>query len=88
MFRATEPRSLTYDAASRSTRFVPQTDGWADFSYDATGQLTAADYDCQADLWFAYDLNGNRTIESYVTGAECRSHVTKQPHRPCRSPAM
>lgn len=68
--------NYTYDAASRTTRFVSQTDGAADFSYDPTGQLTAADYDYQADQSLSYDLNGNRTIEGYVTGPNNQTTAT------------
>jgi len=41
----------------------------ADYQYDATGQLIAADHFAQADEQYAYDANGNRSGGQYVNGA-------------------
>ena len=65
---------FTWDAANRITEFET-VDGTADYTYDATGQLTGADYDYQGGGGFqspeesySYDANGNRTLTGYVTG--------------------
>lgn len=59
----------TYDAASRMTAFDSLVDGTAAYTNDATGQLTGADYDYQADETYVYDENGNRVNNGYTVGA-------------------
>ncbi len=59
--------ALTYDAASRITAHS-SLDGTASFSYDATNQVTAADFSAQLDESYSYDLTGNRTNAGYRTG--------------------
>ncbi|GAB6184542.1 RHS repeat-associated core domain-containing protein [Thermopirellula anaerolimosa] len=61
----------SFDAAGRMTQYVNSIDGTADYTSDATGQLTAADYDYQSDESYQYDANGNRVIangSTYTTG--------------------
>ncbi len=54
--------------------FASQITGWShhgetiDFTHDAAGQLTSADYLLQADEEFAFDANGNRTGGAMVIG--------------------
>ncbi|GAB6188113.1 hypothetical protein [Thermopirellula anaerolimosa] len=60
-----------FDAANRMTQYINSVDGTADYTSDATGQLTAADYDYQSDESYQYDANGNRVTangSSYATG--------------------
>lgn len=58
----------TRDAAQQITRRLLDTQT-TDYTYDATGQLTGANYsDSQPDESFSYDLNGNRTMPGYATG--------------------
>jgi RHS repeat-associated protein len=46
-------------------------DGTVAYTYDATGQLTAADYSGdQPDERYSYDANGNRTGAGYVVGPD------------------
>ncbi|MCL4695266.1 MAG: RHS repeat-associated core domain-containing protein [Candidatus Hydrogenedentes bacterium] len=59
----------TYDAAGRMTAFDSLVDGTAGYTNDATGQLTGADYDYQADETYVYDENGNRVNNGYTVGA-------------------
>ena len=59
----------THDAASRMTAFDSLVDGTAAYANDATGQLTGADYDYQADETYVYDDNGNRVNNGYTVGA-------------------
>ncbi len=59
----------TYDAAGRMTAFDSLVDGTAGYTNDATGQLTGADYDYQADETYVYDDNGNRVNNGYTVGA-------------------
>ena len=59
---------LTWDAANRITEFET-VDGAAEYTYDATGQLTGAEYDYITDESYSYDDNGNRTMTGYETGA-------------------
>ena len=49
-----------FDAANRMTQYINSIDGTADYTSDAAGQLTAADYDYQSDENYQYDQNGNR----------------------------
>jgi RHS repeat-associated protein len=57
----------TFDAASRITQMTSP-DGTADYNgYDATDQLTSADYSFQAGEDYTYDDNGNRTNTGYAT---------------------
>ena len=61
---------LTWDAANRITEFET-VDGAAEYTYDATGQLTGADYDYITDEVYSYDDNGNRVTangDTYATG--------------------
>ena len=57
----------TWDSAGRLTDSA-SVDGTVTYTYDATGQLTAADYDYQSDESWTYDANGNRTGGGYTTG--------------------
>jgi len=62
----------TYDLANQLIQETRLGDS-VDYSYDLLGQLTAADYALQADEFYNYDANGNRTSSSipgsnYVTG--------------------
>jgi len=57
----------TFDAAGRITQMTSP-DGTADYTLDATDQLTVADYDTQTDEAYAYDATGNRTGGSEVIG--------------------
>ena len=68
---------LEWDAAGRITDldfdFLGSgSDDQADYTYDDTSQLTAADYVSQTDESYTYDNNGNRTLvdgtDSYATG--------------------
>jgi len=57
------------------TQYVNSVDGMADYTSDATGQLTAADYNYQDDKSYQYDDNGNRVLangQSYTTGSNNR----------------
>ena len=47
---------------------MTSTDGVAEFTYDARGQVVGATYDYQGDEFFSYDANGNRTNPGYETG--------------------
>ena len=62
----------TFDSYSRVTQmsFTSSTgnNGTSDYSYDDTGQVTAADHDFQTDESYSYDENGNRTLTGYTTG--------------------
>ncbi|GAB6188118.1 RHS repeat-associated core domain-containing protein [Thermopirellula anaerolimosa] len=60
-----------FDAANRMTQYINSVDGTTDYTSDATGQLTAADYDYQSDESYQYDSNGNRVTangSTYTTG--------------------
>ena len=60
-----------FDAANRMTQYINSIDGTADYTSDAAGQLTAADYDYQSDESYQYDQNGNRITangSTYTTG--------------------
>lgn len=61
----------TFDDAGRIVQMTSP-DGTADFTYDATNQLQAADHTQQQDESYTYDANGNRTLAGYVTGANNR----------------
>jgi RHS repeat-associated protein len=64
-----------FDAANRMTQYINSVDGTADYTSDAAGQLTAADYDYQTDESYQYDSNGNRVLangSTYTTGANNR----------------
>ena len=61
------PYEWSYDAMSRVTQFV-SADGTADYTYDKTSQLTAADHTVLTDESYSYDKNGNRTMTGYTTG--------------------
>ena len=64
--------SWSFDAANRMTQYVNSIDGTANYTNDATGQLTAADYDYQSDESYLYDENGNRLSangSTYIIGA-------------------
>jgi RHS repeat-associated protein len=56
-----------YDLASRISQ-ISSVDGVVDYNYDATNQLTDADYTTQTDEAYSYDANGNRTNSGYATG--------------------
>lgn len=59
----------TYDTAGNLTQMANTLDGTADYTNDATGQLTATDYSGgQTDEAYSYDANGNRTNTGYQTG--------------------
>jgi YD repeat-containing protein len=67
----------TFDELSRITSFTwGTTPDVSTYTYDATGQLIAADHDDQTDESYVYDLNGNRQLvdsdaasgQSYQTG--------------------
>jgi RHS repeat-associated protein len=66
--------TYSYNAASELTNQTNQ-DGTLTYSYDNTGQLTGVDGSggtCGAtgcDESFSYDVNGNRTMTGYTTGA-------------------
>lgn len=68
--------NYAYDAASRIT-LLADADGATMYAYDATDQLTGADYStgagglARSDEQFSYDLNGNR-----ITSARSAAHVT------------
>jgi YD repeat-containing protein len=52
----------TWDDAFRLTQYANSLDGTVDYAYDATGQLTGADYaGSQVDEAYHYDAAGNRT---------------------------
>ena len=64
----------SYDAFSRVTQYTFDSliggQGQSDYTYDATGQLTGADHDYQADENYTYDAEGNRTRRTEIaTGA-------------------
>ena len=62
---------FTWDAVNRITAFETN-DGTTDYTYDATGQLIAADDNFIADESYEYDENGNRVTangDTYTTGA-------------------
>jgi RHS repeat-associated protein len=64
-----------FDAANRMTQYINSIDGTADYTSDAAGQLTAADYDYQSDESYQYDDNGNRITangSTYTTGSNNR----------------
>ncbi len=64
-----------FDAANRMTQYINSVDGTADYTSDAAGQLTAADYDYQTDESYQYDSNGNRVLangSTYTTGTNNR----------------
>jgi len=64
-----------FDAANRMIQYINSVDGTADYTSDATGQLTAADYDYQSDESYQYDANGNRVTangSTYTTGTNNR----------------
>jgi RHS repeat-associated protein len=64
--------NFTYDAYSRITQVAATSlvglAGTTDFTYDTTGQLTAADHTHISDEAYSYDENGNRTNSGYTTG--------------------
>ena len=63
----------TYDSAGRITQATSTADGTVNYSYDATDQLTGADYSTsQTDESYSYDSNGNRTNTGYSTGTDNR----------------
>ena len=61
-----------YENLSRLVSVTSAADGTATYSYDAVGQLTAADYDYQPDESYTYDANGNRTGDGYIIGPDNR----------------
>jgi len=67
-----------HDLAGRITDFdftsTAGQSGNADYDYDRTDQLTAADYenDWQSDEAYQYDPNGNRDDGSYTVGENNR----------------
>jgi len=65
--------SWTYDTNGRLTA-TSSPDGTSSFTYDATGQLTAADHSYQTDESYAYDATGNRTGGGYTTDGN--NHIT------------
>ncbi len=56
----------SYDAAGRLTNAVSSIDGATSFSYDRRDQLTGAERADRTDS-YAYDANGNRSGDGYVT---------------------
>ena len=65
--------NYTYDSAYRLTKIASTFDGSVDYTYDATNQLTGANYNtAQTDEAYTYDANGNRTNGGYQTGADNR----------------
>ncbi|NLH74750.1 MAG: hypothetical protein GX456_17005, partial [Verrucomicrobia bacterium] len=73
--RPLEGRHSRLEATGKLTQYVNSLDGTADYTSDATGQLTGADYDYQDDEAYQYDANGNRVTangSTYTTGANNR----------------
>ncbi len=65
--------TYAYDRADWLTQVASSADGTVDYSYDAAGQLTGADYSAAPpDEAYSYDANGNRTNTGYATGANNR----------------
>ncbi|XZE36949.1 RHS repeat-associated core domain-containing protein [Pirellulaceae bacterium SH501] len=64
--------NFIFDAYSRITQVAATSlvglAGTTDFTYDTTGQLTAADHTHISDEAYSYDENGNRTNTGYTTG--------------------
>src|ERR1019366_9109344 len=58
--------SYAYNAASQVTDYTGP-EGTLNYAYDNTGQLTAVSGDRTEN--YSFDVNGNRTITGYVTGA-------------------
>ena len=58
--------SYAYNAASQVTDYTGP-EGPLNYAYDNTGQLTAVSGDRTEN--YSFDVNGNRTISGYVTGA-------------------
>ena len=58
--------SWSFDYAGRLTG-TSNADGTTSYTYDAAGQLTAADHSYQTDEAYSYDANGNRTNSGYST---------------------
>ena len=56
-----------YDNANRITQ-ANSPDGVSDYNYDKTDQLVDAEHDYQDNENYAYDDNGNRINDGYVTG--------------------
>jgi YD repeat-containing protein len=63
----------TYDEAGQIVQIV-DIDGTTTYQYDPTGQLIGVQVDSPAlsGEAFSYDLNGNRTNTSYITGPDNR----------------
>ena len=57
----------SFDAGNNMTGSTNTIDGTADYTNDATGQLTGADYDYQTDEAYVYDANGNRITANGAT---------------------
>ena len=77
---ATITYGFQYDVAGRITSFTTP-DDTAALGYDATNQLTGADYsgNTQTDESYAYDENGNRTGGDYQTAADNQLTVSAAP---------
>ena len=68
----------SYDAAGDMTQMVSALDGTVNYSYDATGQLTAAaSSNTQLVESYSYDSNGNRETANGTTyGAATNNQLT------------
>ncbi len=60
--------TFTFDVGSRIIDTDSLVDGASAFAYDNGDQLTGAAYTSQSDETYAYDENGNRTLDGYQTG--------------------
>jgi RHS repeat-associated protein len=65
------PYSWTFDKLSRPTQLSGQ-DGTSGYGYDVNSQLVSADHSFQGDESYSFDLNGNRTMSGWETGANNR----------------
>ena len=61
----------SFDNAGRLTG-TTNNDGSSSYTYDAAGQLTAANHSYQTNEAYTYDANGNRTNSGYSTGTNNR----------------
>src|SRR5205085_9775490 len=60
-----------YDAAGQLTTSVSVLlEGWLNYGYDATGELTSVNTGQTAT--YSYDLAGNRTMSGYTSGTDNR----------------
>jgi len=59
----------TFDLADQLIRYIHH-GRLSEYSYDPAGQLTDANHSGQDDEAYAYDANGNRSGDTYVTGPD------------------